>query len=261
VGEDHCVLLMSYSGDTEETVAAYADAGARGARRIVCTTGGALARHARADGVPVVPVPGGFQPRAAVGYATVVALEAARLCGAAPDLRREVEAAAARVARDAAGWGPDAPPDAAPKALSRDLLGTLPVVAGAEAASAVAYRWKSQLNENSKVPAFASELPELDHNEICGWDADEGARLALVLLETGFEHARNVARLDATEGVVRDAGVPVRRVRVTGDTPLEAVMAMVLLGDLATIYLAALRGVDPVEICAIDRLKSELGDR
>jgi glucose/mannose-6-phosphate isomerase len=261
IGAEHCVLLSSYSGCTEETLSCYDDAKAKGACRIVCTTGGPLAERARRDGVPVVPVPGGFQPRAAVGYATVVALEIARLCGAAPDLRGEIELAAARVEREARAWAPEAGPDAPPKALARELLGTVPVVAGADAGAAAGYRWKSQINENASLAAFATELPEADHNEICGWQAAEAGRLSLVLLETGFEHPRNALRIEATGDIVRDAGVPVHRVRQGGEAPLEALMALVLFGDLVSLYLAVLRGVDPVDITAIDRLKAVLQSR
>ena len=100
------MLCSSYSGSTEETLATYDAAKAAGARGMVATTGGPLAERARADGVPVVPLPGGFQPRAAVGYSLVTALEAAALCGAAPSLRDEVEAAAALAAELAPRVGP-----------------------------------------------------------------------------------------------------------------------------------------------------------
>src|SRR5829696_1429992 len=106
IGEETLVLCSSYSGTTEETLATYDAAKAAGAPRIVATTGGPLAERAREDGVPVVPLPGGFQPRAAVGYSLVTALEAAALCGAAPSLRDDVARAAA-LARDlAVEWGP-----------------------------------------------------------------------------------------------------------------------------------------------------------
>jgi glucose/mannose-6-phosphate isomerase len=106
---DTTVLCASYSGDTEETLAAYEAAGALGARRIVSTTGGALARSARADGVPVIPLPGGFQPRAAVGYGLVVALEVAALAGCGEPLRTEIDVAAAHAEQLVAQWGPDSP--------------------------------------------------------------------------------------------------------------------------------------------------------
>ena len=112
------MLCSSYSGNTEETLSGYDDALERGAPRLVATTGGALAERARRDGVPVIPLPGGFQPRAAVGYGLVSALEAAALAGAAPSIRDEIEAAAALAESLAAEWGPDAPEDSEAKALA-----------------------------------------------------------------------------------------------------------------------------------------------
>ena len=108
---DTTVLCASYSGDTEETLAAYEAAGALGARRIVATTGGELASAARSDGIPVIPVPGAFQPRVAVGYSLVIALEVAALCGAGDRLHAEIDVAAAHAERLAAEWGPDGPED------------------------------------------------------------------------------------------------------------------------------------------------------
>src|SRR5215213_4240044 len=140
VGPDTVVLCASYSGGTEETLACYDHAVELGARRIVSTTGGALAERARRDGVPVIPLPGGFQPRVAVGYGLVAALEAAALAGAAPSLRAEVEAAAALAETLAADWGPDGDESNEAKALARALHGTVPVVAGAELTAPVAYR-------------------------------------------------------------------------------------------------------------------------
>ncbi len=125
------VLCASYSGDTEETLACYESAGALGAQRTVVTTGGRLAEMARADGVPVIPLPGGFQPRAAVAYMTVAALEVAALCGAGPRLTSEIDVAASHTEQLVAEWGPDAAEDSLAKTVARGLLGTIPVVAGA----------------------------------------------------------------------------------------------------------------------------------
>ena len=110
-GPDTLVLCSSYSGDTEETLAAYDAAGEAGAPRVVSSSGGELPARARRDGVPVIPLPGGFQPRAAVGYSLVTALEAAALCGAAPSLRDEIDGAAALAAELAREWGPDGAED------------------------------------------------------------------------------------------------------------------------------------------------------
>ena len=105
---DTMVLCASYSGETEETLACYESAGALGAKRTVVTTGGRLAEMARADGVPVIPLPGGFQPRAAVAYMIVASLEVAALCGAGPRLTSEIDVAASHIEQLVAEWGPDA---------------------------------------------------------------------------------------------------------------------------------------------------------
>jgi glucose/mannose-6-phosphate isomerase len=262
VGPDALVLCSSYSGATEETLSAYDDAAARGVPRLVATTGGALAERARRDGVPVIPVPGGFQPRAAVGYALVAALEAAASCGAAPSLRDEVEAAAALAERLAAEWGPDGPEDGAAKALARRLDGTVPVIAGAELAAAAAYRWKCQINENAGLPAFASVLPELGHNEVVGWPAARAlGRFSAVFLDDPGAHPRNVLRTELTTEQAAAWADVVERVAQRGDTPTERLVSLVLLGDLVSLYLAVLRGEDPVAIAPIDALKAALAQR
>ena len=259
-GPDTLVLCSSYSGSTEETLAAYDDALARGAPRVVATTGGPLAERARRDGVPVVPVPGGFQPRAAVGYALVAALEAAALCGAGPSVRDEVAAAAALAERLAPEWGPDGPEDGEAKALARRLHGTVPVIAGAELAAAAAYRWKCQVNENAGLPAFASVLPELDHNEVVGWPAADG-RLSAVFLDDPGAHPRNRLRLELSAEQAAAGAAVVERVVARGETAVERLVSLVLLGDLVSIYLAVLRGEDPVSIPPIDALKAALAER
>jgi glucose/mannose-6-phosphate isomerase len=137
---DTTVLCASYSGNTEETLALFEAAGALGARRIVSTTGGKLADAARADDVPVIPLPGGFQPRAAVAYSLVVALEVAGLCGAGERLHAEVDVAAAHAEQLVTKWNADAADDCLPKALARGIVGTVPQIAGAGLTVPIAYR-------------------------------------------------------------------------------------------------------------------------
>jgi glucose/mannose-6-phosphate isomerase len=259
-GPDTLVLCSSYSGGTEETLSAYDDAAARGALRMAATTGGPLIERARRDGVPVIPVPGGFQPRAAVGYSLVAALEAAALCGAAPSLRAEIEAAASLAQGLAKQWGPEGPDDGEAKRLARALHGTVPMIIGAELAGAAAYRWKGQINENSGIPAFSSELPEHDHNEIVAWPAAEG-RFSAVFLEDPGAHPRNRLRSDLTAEQAATGAAVVERVAARGETPTERLVSLVLLGDFVSLYLAVLRGKDPVAIPPIDALKAALAER
>ena len=242
-GADALILCASYSGDTEETLACYDEAGALGAPRVVLTTGGDLAERARADGVPVIGVPSGMQPRAAVVYMTVAALECAAACGAAPSLRAEVEGAVPVLEGLA--------DDDEPRRLAERLNERIAVVYGAGRTAAAAQRFKTQLNENAKVAAFASELPEADHNEVCGADP----RLLAVFLDDDGLDPRLRARIEATADVLGDSA----RVTARGTAPAERVMSLVMLGDLASVQLAYARGVDPTPVEAIDRLKERLG--
>jgi glucose/mannose-6-phosphate isomerase len=259
---DTMVLCASYSGETEETLACYESAGALGARRTVVTTGGRLAEMARADGVPVIPLPGGFQPRAAVAYMIVASLEVAALCGAGPRLTSEIDVAASHIEQLVAEWGPDAPEDSLAKEIARGLFGTTPVIAGAGLTTPIAYRWKTQINENAKQPAFFHELPELDHNELVGWEgARDVGRFSAIFLDDSDAHPRVKERMDLTERLIADNAVASFRLETRGQTAIERVVSLVLLGDLVSIYLAALRGVDPGPVKAIDELKAALAKR
>src|SRR5437868_3823755 len=207
------VLCASYSGDTEETLACYESAGALGAKRTVVTTGGRLAEMARSEGVPVIPLPAGFEPRAAVAYMIVAALEVAALCGAGPRLTPEIDVAASHIEQLVARWGPDAPEDSLGKEIARGLHGTIPVVAGAGLTTPIAYRWKTQMNENAKTPCFWHELPELDHNELVGWEgALEAGRLSAVFLDDSDAHPRVKDRMDLTERLIAGKAVTSWRV-------------------------------------------------
>ena len=256
---DATVLCASYSDNTEETLAAFEGAGALGARRVVATTGGKLDAAAREEGVPVIPLPGAFQPRAAVGYALVIALEVAASCSAAESLHSEIDVAAAHTEELLAEWGPDGAEDSLPKQLARGLHGTIPQIAGAGLTAPIAYRWKTQLNENAKIPAFSSELPELDHNEIAGWaGAAELGAFSTVFLDDSDLHPRIRQRIELTRGLIGANAAGSFRVESRGETRLERLVSLVLLGDLVSLYLAVLRGIDPTPVDAIERLKSAL---
>ena len=246
------VLCASYSGDTEETLACFEAAGARGAPRVAVTTGGALAAAARAAGVPVIGVPSGFQPRAAIAYMIVAALECATAAGAGPSLRAELEAAAGALLTRAAEWGPEGPDDSLPKQLARRLHGRIPVVFGGGSTVPVAVRWKTQVNENAEAAAFHAALPEADHNEICAWPGD--GRMLAIMLANPESPARLRLRFELTAEVVGDSEL----LSAEGDSQAERLLSLVLLGDLVTVYLAVLYGRDPVPVAAIERFKEGL---
>lgn len=256
---DTTVLCTSYSGSTEETLACYEAAGVIGARRVVATTGGELGELARRDGVPVIPIAGGLQPRAALGYVFTAAIEVAALAGVAPRRTTEIDVAAAQLEELVREWGPAAPDDAEPKALARQLLGSIPLIYGSGPTGGVAYRWKCQFNENAKLQSFAHELPELDHNELMGWErASESAPFAAVFLDDPDLHPRIAQRIAVTRRIIESQASTTVVVPPRTGTPLARLLSLSLLGDLTSIYLAVLRDQDPSPIRGIDELKAAL---
>ena len=246
------VLCSSYSGNTEETLAGYAAAEALGASRLVATTGGELAEAARRDGTPVIGLPAGLQPRAAVGYMFCVAAELATLAGAGPGLHTEVDAAASHLAEGFAAT------EARARELAAEIGEATPIVYGSDLTAPVAYRWKTQVNENGKLPAFASLLPEADHNEIEGWTGSEG-RFAAVFLADRDQHPRERRRIELTAKALEPYAAAVITLETEGETRTERVLHSVMLGDLLSIELANARGVDPVAVDVIEGFKREMG--
>jgi glucose/mannose-6-phosphate isomerase len=253
------VLCASYSGNTEETLACFEAAGAAGAQRVVLTTGGKLAELAREEDVPVIGVPAGMQPRAAVIYMTIGVIECAALCGAAPALHAEIDTATALLERLVEEWGPGSEDDSLAKSVARELDGTIPVIHGASATTAPARRWSTQINENANTPAFPAELPEASHNQIVGWERGrELAPLSGVFLCDADQHPRVQRHVDLVKAELERAGAPAIQVHTRGDSRLERVLSAVLLGDLVSVYMAVLAGVDPTPVAPIQRLKGGL---
>ena len=136
------------------------------------------------------------------------------------------------------------------------------MIAGAGLTTPIAYRWKTQINENAKLPAFAHELPELDHNEIVGWDgAPRLGRFRAVFLDDTDMHPRVRERIDLTTEVIATRRRAGAARRVARQTAVERVFSLVLLGDLVSLYLAVLRGVDPEPVALIEQLKERAGER
>jgi glucose/mannose-6-phosphate isomerase len=248
------VLCSSYSGETEETLACLEAAEALGARRVVASIGGPLVDRARATDVPVVGLPGIFQPRAAVAYMLVVAAEVAWLAGVAPRVHTEIDAAAAFLADQAEALQQQA------REIAALIAGAVPVIYGSDLTAPVARRWKTQVNENAKFPAWWGSLPEADHNELLGWAGAVGdERPAAIFLEDRDQHPRVARRFELTAAALQPNAGAVARVETAGETRLERLLWTVMLGDLVSLELARRRGVDPDPVEAIDRFKEEMG--
>ncbi|HSK49033.1 MAG TPA: bifunctional phosphoglucose/phosphomannose isomerase [Solirubrobacterales bacterium] len=248
------VLCSSYSGATEETLACFDAAEALGARRLVVSTGGPLVDRAREAGVPVVGLPGIFQPRVAVAYMFVAAAEVAALAGIAPRIHIEIDTAAAFLADQAEALRARA------AEIAAEIGEAVPVIYGAGPTIPVARRWKTQVNENVKQLAFCSELPEADHNEIAGWSrVDPGAQLAAVFLEDPDLHPRERRRCELTAEVLGKSAAAVVRVEAEGETRAARLLWATMLGDLVSLSLAEAHGVDPEPVEPIERFKEAMG--
>ncbi len=261
VTDQMAVLCSSYSGNTEETLSCFEQAGHVGAARYVASAGGRLSELAHAAGVPVIGLPGVLQPRASVAYMVVAVIEAAIAAGLAdPEVRGELRTAIAPLREACAQWAPEAADDVLPKQLAREALGSVVAVYGGVLTTPVALRWKCQINENAKVPAWCADLPESNHNDINGWEgASSLANHCVWFLRDSGQHARIHRRIEFTSGVVDAAGVTTRIVDAAGDTNAQRLFNLVLLGDLTSVYLATLRGVDPSPVPVIENLKDWLG--
>ena len=260
-GPEALVIAASYSGQTEETLSCASAALQRGCRPVCVASGGTLAAVAEEHGLPLVRVPGGGQPRASVGYLAMpllAAIEAAGLAGNAGD---DVDEAAALLRAGNGTFGPEGPSaDNLAKALAMSLHKRQAVVYGAGLTVPAARRWKGQINENAKAPAFWNELPELDHNELMGWTSlpHVASSSLVVFLEDEAGDPRLLRRAGLTAAELEARGVAVEHVSTRGDSRLARVFSLVQLGDYASCYLALLYGVDPTPVQAIQEFKSRL---
>jgi glucose/mannose-6-phosphate isomerase len=254
-GKKSVVVLTSYSGNTSETLAAYAQATRQGAARVVMTSGGALADRAERDGVPTVVLPPGLPPRSAVGYVL------GGLMGIFdPQFPESNEGRIDRIATHLADRQAEyAGRRGAPAVLARTIGTRTPQFYADAGSAALARRWTTQVEENAKRFAHFDQFPELLHNAIVAWDAmskSEARRWAVIALEpSGLDPSTSRGMAHLGRLLIR-RGVVAQRVMFKADDRLESLLDGVSFGDHFSLHLAALGRVDPFEIDAITRLKA-----
>ena len=255
------VIAISYSGNTEETLSAAEEAGNSGFPVYALTSGGRLAEMASAQGWPLVVVPGGLQPRAALGYmlgSVLRILEAAGAMSLAPsDLSRAADLVDSLAASGGMGWALAAD-------LAAGLKGRAVIVYGATGLTGpAALRWKTQINENAKWPAWVGLFPEVDHNEIVSWTSLSElsqAHVGIVALRDESEPSALAARFDLTARLTSQNVPWVGEVWSQGVSGLERMMSLCAMGDLVSIEIARAAGVDPVPVEIIEKLKGLLAE-
>jgi glucose/mannose-6-phosphate isomerase len=260
IDEHTLVFAISFSGDTEEVVEGATAAATAGGHLVCVSAGGRLAELATQWGVPHLPVdPEIPMPRAGIGAVSVPPMVVLEQLGLFPGATSWITAAVDQLRRrrdeHAAGRG-------VAVGLARRIGRTFPVVyGGGGLGSVAALRWKNQFNENAKVPATHGSVPEVTHNELCGFGQHGDVTrqlLHLVNLRHEFEHPQIARRFDLLTEVLREVVHDVDTVMAEGEGPLAQLMDLVLVGDLVTLHLAAQEGVDPGPIPVLDDLKAAM---
>jgi glucose/mannose-6-phosphate isomerase len=254
------VIASSFSGETSETLSSVDEAIRRGCRMLAITSGGHLGALCDEHAIAKASVPAGFQPRAALGHLTFAMLGALEAAGLLPSIAGDVEETLTSIRGLVAGMTPGVPmADNPAKALADWLDDRVPVVWGADGIGAVAaMRWKTQMNENGKVPAWHAAMSELDHNEVVGWVKPFGSMHAVIALRSDHEHREIVARFPLSLDIARNAGAEVREVTVPGRGALATLLSLVTIGDFASCYVGLRHGADPTPVEVIQGLKAAL---
>ena len=256
------VLAVSYSGNTEETVSAYHAAKQRGADIIVISSGGRLSALAQEDGFLVVKVPGGMSPRAASGYLfcplALILEQMGLLSGVSRDIQETVQVLSAMRAEINPAIDDDGNPA---RQLAREMKGHIPVIWGSSGHSEIAaLRWKAQINENAKAPAYYNTFPELNHNELVGFEEPKEllARLLIIILRDPADHEQVKKRMQISQQIIREQVAQVIEVETRGQSWLAKLYSLIYLGDYASFYLALEYGINPTPVKVIDYLKAAL---
>lgn len=259
VDEHSLVIVSSYSGETEETLSALQDAVERNAQIICVSSGGRLSEQARDLNATLFAIPGGSPPRAALAYLTVPILFCLQFMKMIEELESGIEETVTLLHHLSKEVHPDVEENAA-KTMSRSLQNTIPLIySGSDGMQAVAVRWKGQLSENSKVLAFCSFFPELNHNEIMGWSEQvRQSHFQVVYLRDRDDHPRIQKRMAITQQLLREKGKSVLELKSREGSRLARLFSLIFMGDMVSLYLAILNEVDPTAIDNINFLKQEL---
>lgn len=262
VNEATLFIAVSYSGNTEETLQAYQHAKSRRAQILVISSGGKLTEAARADGYPVVSIPGGLSPRAASGFLLAPLLLSLESLGILQGVKGDIAETVAVLEslRDLLQPGHEGQSNPA-QAIAATIKEAIPVIWGsANCTEAAALRWKAQINENAKSPAYYNVFPELNHNEIVGFEAPSGllAQMVIIILKDRYDHERVQQRMRITRSLIEDKVKKVIEVESAGESLLARLYSLIYIGDYASYYLALEYGIDPTPVRVIDYLKQEL---
>ncbi|MDO9555206.1 MAG: bifunctional phosphoglucose/phosphomannose isomerase [Atribacterota bacterium] len=262
VDENSLVFAVSYSGNTEETLSSLKRCLEVKARVIALTSGGKLSIFARENNFPMIKVPAGIQPRAAISYLFFPILKALERLGLIKERGGEIEETLNILQELSSEYGAKSPlKNNFAKKVALNLYQHLPLVYGSEGLlGAVAMRWKTQINENSKWPCFWNVFPELDHNEIVGYEIENSVnrQVKIIYLQDKEGLFRVEQRREITRKIIKDKVAGFIVCPTKGKGKMARMFSLIFLGDLASYYLAILNQIDPSPVACIEDLKKEL---
>ncbi|MBC7131225.1 bifunctional phosphoglucose/phosphomannose isomerase, partial [Candidatus Bathyarchaeota archaeon] len=258
-GRKTLVFTVSYSGETEETLSAFIQSIKRRCLIVCIGSGGSLIRFADKIGLPYIKVPDGMPPRAALPYLLTPMLVCIEKMGLVSTFSEEMAEALSVIKEVCEENSPEKPlEECFAKDLASKLNGKIPVVYGFGFYRSVVQRFKQQFNENSKVPSKWEVFPELNHNEIVGWEKAQFDNFSAVIIRDKDEPEEIRNRIEATKKLIDNKVAGVHEIWSRGKGKLAKILSTVLTGDFTSVYLAILRGVDPTPVRTIDLLKSEV---
>jgi glucose/mannose-6-phosphate isomerase len=261
-GKNTLVIASSYSGNTEETLSAYEEAKNRGCKIICISSGGNLSLLASNERQLLINIPRGYQPRCAIAYSFFPLLILMNKLGFVTDKTAEIKKIISRMKMRSAEYSILNDNNSALK-IAQYILGNYPVIfSSADLLDIVNLRWRGQINENAKSMAFGSLLPEMNHNEILGWQENPELlkKLVIISLEDKDDHPQIKKRLKIMFSLISPMANKLIEIEGGGDSRLERIFDLIHLGDWVSFYLAILYKVDPTPVEKINYLKSKLAE-
>jgi glucose/mannose-6-phosphate isomerase len=263
VGKETLIICVSYSGNTEETLSAYKIGKECGSKLMVISSGGELTELAKDDGFPNILVPeGGIPPRTALGYLFFPQLFVLKILGFVKIEDEELSEATQILENLREEINIQKPKNEnTAKKIAGEIYQTVPLIYTiSDYLEAVAIRWKTQINENSKNPVYCEFFPELDHNEIMGWkgNGELTRKFSLIVLRDAGDSDRMTKRIDITSSLIKEKAAKFLEVYSRGKGLLARMLSLIYIGDYVSFYLGILNGVDPTAIESISNLKRRM---
>ncbi|MBS7651595.1 bifunctional phosphoglucose/phosphomannose isomerase [Candidatus Bathyarchaeota archaeon] len=258
VDEKTLLIAVSYSGNTEETLTALEEGLRRGCQVVAITSGGAMERLSVENGIPMIKIPSGMQPRASFPWQFSAMIILAGRMGLSPSVEEEFEEALEVIYALRNELVPETPTRLnRAKELALALKGTIPFIYGPRIFEGVAYRFRTQINENSKAPASSGSFPEGFHNEVMIREAREELRrpLSLVLIRDPKGERRVERKIDAFKNLLEERVSRIVEISTSGSGKLSRILSVIYIGDYASVYLGLIYGLDPSSTDSIKTLK------